>query len=1009
MSKAPEAYIVCKHLQCAQKLGNTWTGYVDSQEEYDEFIRDLAAFGISFNTLRTRSSLSEKGRLLLCTQRGDVVINEDAPFKVVETSKRCSIFQKPSQEEETSGLEATSTESTEPPCLKKGICTAMMSVKQIERYPEFRVPHLNQYSTKRGRDAAVATALSRLRLALKKEAAGKPVLRQHRFYISMDVKGCHHHHVSDSICEEQPVNVNALQNKTELAEPNQTSTGIIGRCLTYYVKEVLVTNKPSPVITSEDCYATKQCISDHIQRALRKDGFSSLKRKGIAKCVEELNEKVPMTSPLFFTYEQRTRRELQSDDEHQTVQLDCDVLAAVASECKAALLRCTHTDFVKNLMLKYCDIVLCMEAAYGGTDYALPVFLIYFKTPSCHAVVGAFVVHFEMANCMEEMLDLFKASDSDSVSTKFWVIEHSRADIEALCCTFPRSHPLLCNFHREQAWRGWRSKEASILSNVSLVKKMLQRVAHSKNDEERKLAVEALEQSPHWQRNKKLQGFICQKWLLLSEMLAKMRKCAFRFDDMDEDLETKSEKLQACLTEGGSHHDVRGLVRVFAKTFSPESEKQALQVSTSSLPSYPLFNVALPKFLHGKPSAVTKQIMEHLTRAANYRRLEINPGEEEGTFFVQSTAQSSSFHEVNVNVPSCTCSFFVQTALPCRHLAAVFLLVEGWDFSRLLATYRNGPHMTAHEDADSTSQETVSKASQMEVSIKAEPDDPDMTAREDADSVSQETVSKALQMEVSTKVEPYDPDMTAHEDADCTLQEMISEASQMEAYVKVEPNEPYMTAHEGADCTLQEMASDMTAHEGADCTSQEAISKASEMEVCVKVEPNEPHVTAYEDAGFLLQETISEASQTEVCIKVEPNEPHLTAHEDADYASQETISKASETGACVKVEWDLQPAELLVEVSTAEPEQDLEQSLSLMKSQIGAQMEEIDSLLCHVRDNTVLQWVLDKFNQVGALVERHVPGCSAASIERWTAEGCSNIKRKGATLVVSTKKKKDFS
>ncbi|XP_075531373.1 uncharacterized protein LOC142564307 [Dermacentor variabilis] len=135
MSKGSEAYIVFKHLQRPQKWGNTWTGYVESQEKYDEFVSALAAFGISFKTLRTRPSLSVKGRLLLCTQRGGVSIKEDVPFKVVESKKRGCIFQKCSEGEETSELAATLTEDPESPGVRKGLCPAMMFVKQIERCP----------------------------------------------------------------------------------------------------------------------------------------------------------------------------------------------------------------------------------------------------------------------------------------------------------------------------------------------------------------------------------------------------------------------------------------------------------------------------------------------------------------------------------------------------------------------------------------------------------------------------------------------------------------------------------------------------------------------------------------------------------------------------------------------------------------------------------------------------------------------------------------------------------
>lgn len=76
---APEEDVLRRHLRDL-KCGNTWTSYADCREAYEELLRDLAAVHACF---QTDHSVKPKGRLMLSTQRGHVVINEDMPFKAV--------------------------------------------------------------------------------------------------------------------------------------------------------------------------------------------------------------------------------------------------------------------------------------------------------------------------------------------------------------------------------------------------------------------------------------------------------------------------------------------------------------------------------------------------------------------------------------------------------------------------------------------------------------------------------------------------------------------------------------------------------------------------------------------------------------------------------------------------------------------------------------------------------------------------------------------------------------
>ncbi|XP_075752634.1 uncharacterized protein LOC142818136 [Rhipicephalus microplus] len=89
VATAPEEDVLRRHLQDLKKCGNTWTGQTDCREAYEELLRGLAAVSVCF---QTDHSVKPKGRLMFSTQRGHVVINEDIPFKVVQTTGRGCLF-----------------------------------------------------------------------------------------------------------------------------------------------------------------------------------------------------------------------------------------------------------------------------------------------------------------------------------------------------------------------------------------------------------------------------------------------------------------------------------------------------------------------------------------------------------------------------------------------------------------------------------------------------------------------------------------------------------------------------------------------------------------------------------------------------------------------------------------------------------------------------------------------------------------------------------------------------
>ncbi|KAL3190400.1 hypothetical protein MRX96_019348 [Rhipicephalus microplus] len=97
----------------------------------------------------TEHSVKSKGRLMFSTQRGHVVINEEIPFKVVQTTNRGCLFGRDLQkvqnsrnrQEKHADWSAATFQRKKVKLLGTKIkaCTATMHVKQVELYPEFRI------------------------------------------------------------------------------------------------------------------------------------------------------------------------------------------------------------------------------------------------------------------------------------------------------------------------------------------------------------------------------------------------------------------------------------------------------------------------------------------------------------------------------------------------------------------------------------------------------------------------------------------------------------------------------------------------------------------------------------------------------------------------------------------------------------------------------------------------------------------------------------------------------
>ncbi|KAH8033974.1 hypothetical protein HPB51_018443 [Rhipicephalus microplus] len=145
------------------------------------------------------------------------------------------------------------------------------------------------------------------------------------------------------------------------------------------------------------------------------------------------------------------------------------------------------------------------------------------------------------------------------------MVDYSQAEISALSVAFPKSRPVLCDFHREQAWHRWLSKKNEV-QDVDDIKKMLRQVAASTNEGDLTKTIEFLKESQQWKRNEKLQAYLSSKWLSVKEMWVKKCRLDLPFGTNNR-TESKNKELKAYLAGNSGRRSLQGLLKVLVESF----------------------------------------------------------------------------------------------------------------------------------------------------------------------------------------------------------------------------------------------------------------------------------------------------------------------------------------------------------------------------------------------------------------------------------------------------------
>lgn len=253
-----------------------------------------------------------------------------------------------------------------------------------------------------------------------------------------------------------------------------TSVPLIKRVLKTFVEsELCPANQVKPTSNDRAYFPSCHSIQNHVHHALVAGRFSGLDQENLENKVADWKAKEKSSN--FFL------RKCTSEESHEQASKPIREAHIFTERCfpltddndlddnsdepyvrKNTFLFIYQTVQQKMLLERYGELVL-LDATYRTTKYALPLFIMVVRTNVGYTPVATFICESETTAHIAEALSIIKEWNL-RWKPRFFMIDYSEPEYQALQDVFPEAHKYVCSFHREQAWIRW-CREGGFQSN----------------------------------------------------------------------------------------------------------------------------------------------------------------------------------------------------------------------------------------------------------------------------------------------------------------------------------------------------------------------------------------------------------------------------------------------------------------------------------------------------------------------------------------------------------------
>ena len=210
--------------------------------------------------------------------------------------------------------------------------------------------------------------------------------------------------------------------------------------------------------------------------------------------------------------------------EHESVS---DEISAQDHNSENTLLYVHQEDWQKELLVKYGNMMSLLDATYKTTKYELPLFFLCVRTNVGYLVVADFIIQGESAEKITEALNVLKEWNP-TWQPKYFMIDFSESEINAIKEAFPSTTLYICDFHREQAWERWVKDHSHGVArdDQSILLTLFRNCASAPparepdiaHDNSYQKAVEQLKDSNLWKENNRLREWLSGTWLTIPQV-----------------------------------------------------------------------------------------------------------------------------------------------------------------------------------------------------------------------------------------------------------------------------------------------------------------------------------------------------------------------------------------------------------------------------------------------------------------------------------------------------------
>ena len=233
------------------------------------------------------------------------------------------------------------------------------------------------------------------------------------------------------------------------------------------------------------------------QGQFRNSNYSNDDQESLAHKICEWQAKDP-TSKFFY----RTRNEIPEKQGSNKSQSNEENFLFIHQEL-----------WQQRLLERYGNDLVLMDATYKTTKYAIPLFFICVHTNIGYKVVAEFMSQTEEKESISEALGIIKFW-TPNWSPKFFIVDHSAAEVGAIEQQFPHATVYICDFHRIQAMTRWAKAKKNDLSagEQEHFLKHMQKISYASTENKFHEAVQILQMSCLYE-NEKLKDYVEKTWL----------------------------------------------------------------------------------------------------------------------------------------------------------------------------------------------------------------------------------------------------------------------------------------------------------------------------------------------------------------------------------------------------------------------------------------------------------------------------------------------------------------